>query len=191
MIGYLKGKVILIDNQSIIVNVLGVGYLVLASKPVLENLVLQSETQLFIYTHVREDILELFGFKAYEDLKLFKNLLSVSGIGPKTALGIFSIGNRESIINAILKADVEFFVGVPRLGKKNAQKIIIELKNKIGSNHDLDLTKIDVKDDLEVVAALKTFGFTTREATDALSSIDKNIEDVSEKIRLALKYLGK
>lgn len=191
MIGYLKGKVILIDNQSIIVNVLGVGYLVLASKPVLENLVLQSETQLFIYTHVREDILELFGFKAYEDLKLFKNLLSVSGIGPKTALGIFSIGNRESIINAILKADVEFFVGVPRLGKKNAQKIIIELKSKIGSNHDLDLTKIDVKDDLEVVAALKTFGFTTREATDALSSIDKNIEDVSEKIRLALKYLGK
>lgn len=191
MIGYLKGKVILIDNQSIIVNVAGVGYLVLASKPVLENLVLQSETQLFIYTHVREDILELFGFKAYEDLKLFKNLLSVSGIGPKTALGIFSIGNRENIINAILKADVEFFVGVPRLGKKNAQKIIIELKSKIGSNHDLDLTKIDVKDDLEVVAALKTFGFTTREATDALSSIDNNIEDVSEKIRLALKYLGK
>ena len=124
-------------------------------------------------------------------MKLFENLISVSGIGPKTAMNIFSVGTREEIVQAVITGDVDFFTGVPRLGKKNAQKIIIELKSKLGSIEDLDLSKIDSKENSEVIAALKTFGFSNKEALEALKNIKSEGKSTEEKIRMALKELGK
>jgi len=190
MIGYLNGEVVVIDNPSIVIDVAGVGYNVVASKDVLEKAEINSKLKLFIYTHVREDLLQLYGFLYPSELKLFKSLISVSGIGPKTAMNIFSVGSRDSIIEAIIKGDVSFFRDVPRLGKKNAQKIIIELKSKLGSVEDLDLTKIDIKENSEVIAALKTFGFSSREALGAVKSIKGEGKTTEEKIRMALKELG-
>src|SRR3990167_434514 len=133
MIGYLNGEVVTRDDPHIIIDVNGVGYKVLATRSVLSKVILNGKLKLFIYTHVREDAISLFGFLDSLDLKLFENLISVSGIGPKTAMNIFSVGTREDVVQAIVTGDVSFFIGVPRLGKKNAQKIIIELKSKLGS----------------------------------------------------------
>ena len=191
MIGFLSGEVVARDDPHIIINVNGVGYKVLAPKSVLSKATLNGKLKLYIYTHVREDAISLFGFLDSLDLRLFENLISVSGIGPKTAMNIFSVGGREEIVQAIITGDVVFFTGVPRLGKKNAQKLIIELKNKLGSVDDLDLSKFDNKENSEVVSALKTFGFTTREALEALRNIKGEGKSTEEKIRMALKELGR
>lgn len=190
MIGSIRGKIILQDGNYIIVETGGVGYRVLVSSKVLSKRN-DDGISLFTYTHVKEDALELFGFAEIQDLRLFENLIGVSGVGPKTAMAIFSYSDRESIVNAVLKGDVDFFTTIPRLGRKNAQKIIIELKNKLGDTSSLDLSDVDSAGKEEVLSALKTFGFSHKEITDALKNIDKKAETIEEKIKLALKYLGK
>lgn len=191
MIGLLKGKTEFIDGSYAIVDVGGVGYRVLVTNDILSKIEIGKEIKLFTYTYVRDDTLDLFGFSSIDDLKLFEQLISVSGVGPKTAVSIFSIGNRSTIIEAVVKGDVSFFIAVPRLGKKNAQKIIIELKSKLGSLEELDLSQEVDERAKEVLGVLKSFGFSSNEAREALKNIDKKVESVEEKIRLALKYLGK
>lgn len=191
MISFLHGVILLRDGPTLIINVGGVGYRVLASADCLSDAKIGEEAKIYTYTHVREDILELYGFSKYSDVKLFEQLLGVSGIGPKTAIGVFAIGSGNEIIEAITKGDVDYFIQVPRLGKKNAQRIIIELKTKMGSLSDLDLSGEDREERQEVLVALKSFGFTTQEAMKALQAIKGQGETTEEKIRLALKYLGK
>ena len=143
MIGFLNGKIELLLNPNVIIDVNGVGYKVLVSEKTYSNLKLGENAKFFIHTHVREDEISLFGFLQAEELRLFEYLISVSGVGPKTALNIFSFGEKSEIENAIIKGDVSFFTSVPRLGTKNAQKIIIELKNKMGGLADIDLSGKD------------------------------------------------
>jgi Holliday junction DNA helicase RuvA len=191
MIGFLKGTIELLDRPFVYIDVNGVGYKVLVSDSVYSKLAKTEAIKLFTYTYVREDALELFGFMEVEDLKLFEGLIRVSGIGPKTALNIFSFGERKEIIEAIIKGDVSFFTSVPRLGTKNAQKIIIELKNKMGSGSDLDLSGKDLLENAEVVQALKNFGFSVGEAQKAVREIKIQGLNLDEKIKLALKNLGR
>jgi len=191
MIGSLTGKIELLLNPHVLVNVSGVGYRVLVSENIYSGLNLGDNVKFFIYTHVREDEISLFGFLQAEDLRLFENLISVSGVGPKTALNIFSFGQRKEIENAIVKGDVSFFTSVPRLGTKNAQKIIIELKNKMGGLTDLDLSGKDITQNKEVTEALKTFGFSVSETQKALREIKTPDLTTEEKIRFALRYLGR
>jgi Holliday junction DNA helicase RuvA len=191
MIGFLKGSIELLDRPFIFLDVSGVGYKILVSDSVYAKLSKNEKITLFTFTYVREDELSLFGFLEVEDLKLFESLITVSGIGPKTALNIFSFGGRKEIIEAIIKGDVSFFTSVPRLGTKNAQKIIIELKSKMGAGTDLDLSGKDFLENAEVVQALKNFGFSVGEAQKAVREIkDKNLT-LDEKIKLALKNLGR
>lgn len=191
MIGILKGTIEFRDDPCLIIDVNGVGYRVLVPSLVLSKINGTGESiKLYTHTHVREDLLELYGFLEPQDLKLFKYLISVSGIGCKTALAIYSVGSRQEIIQAIIGNDVTFFTSVPRLGKKNSQKIIIELKNKLGGVGDIDLSQ-DGEESREVVAALKNFGFTPAESRNALKALKGKGETVGEKVRLALKYLGK
>jgi Holliday junction DNA helicase RuvA len=191
MIGFLNGNIELLFNPFVIINVSGVGYKVLVSENVYSNLKLGEGIRLFIYTHVRDDEISLFGFLQAEELKLFENLISVSGVGPKTALNIFSFGERAEIENAIIKGDVSFFTSVPRLGTKNAQKIIIELKSKMGGLRDLDLSGKDFVQNKEVIEALKTFGFPASETQKALREIKTPDLTTEERIRFVLKYLGR
>jgi Holliday junction DNA helicase RuvA len=191
MIGFLSGVIELLNIPYVILNVNGVGYKVIVPNIVLSKLTLGQKLKLYTYTYVREDELSLFGFLEPEDLGLFESLISVSGIGPKTALNIFSFGKRAEIISAVIRGDVLFFSSVPRLGRKNAQKIIIELKSKLGSIGELDLSGKDLIENTEVIAALKNFGFTSMEATKALQGIDKEGKTTEEKIRLALRHLGR
>jgi len=191
MIRLLKGIIELQDGPYLLIDVHGVGYHVYAAQDLLSRSKIGDSVKIFTYTHIREDIMDLYGFASLEDLKLFESFLTVSGIGPKTAIGIFAIGSREKIMMALSTGDVQFFSSVPRLGKKNAQKLIIELKNKLGSLVELDLTGSESDSDTEVIEALKGFGFSTKEAYAAIRNIDSEITNVSERVRLALKYLGK
>lgn len=192
MIGFLRGEIVVREDPYIIVNVNGVGYKVFASSPLLSKIEGEEGTvKIFTYTHVREDNISLFGFAESSDLKLFEKLISVSGIGPKTAMGIFSVGTREMIIDAIVRGDAGFFTQVPRLGTKNSQKIIIELKNKFGGEGELDLLGHDSKNNKEVISALEGFGFSKKEAIGAIKEIKADGKKVEDRIRMALKYLGK
>lgn len=187
MIGYLQGILLSRHDPLLLVNVHGVGYRVVATSEVLNKYHVNDEVSLYIHTHVREDILELYGFLDNQSLELFELLISVSGIGPKTAIGIFTLGKKDEILGAIRKADVDFFSGVPRLGRKNAQKIIIELKNKLGVVEDLDLGE----GESEILLALTGFGFSADEARTAVREIGENGKTTQEKVKLALKYLGR
>ncbi len=189
MIGSLKGKVTLRDGNHILVEVGGVGYRVLVPSKISSSA--SSDISLFTYTHVKEDALELFGFSEVGDLKLFENLISVSGVGPKTAMAIFSFSDRGDIVEAVLNSDVDFFTRIPRLGKKNAQKIIIELKSKLGDSSSLDLTGSETAENEEILQVLESFGFSAKESRLALKNVDKNAKNSEEKIKQALKYLGK
>ena len=191
MIGSIRGKVILKDGLHLLIDVNGLGYKVLVSEKVWSKLHLNDETFLFTYSYIRDDAFDLFGFPEIADLKLFENLISVSGVGPKTAMSIFSFSTRGEIVNAVLKGDVELFTRIPRLGKKNAQKIIIELKSKFKDNSSLDLSGAETEANGEVFLALKTFGFSHKEIGDALKNVDSKAETSEEKIKFALKYLGK
>lgn len=190
MIGLVKGTVEIKDFPHIVVDVNGVGYKVLISNNIFSKLEVGEETKLYIHTHVREDALDLYGFSTIDELKLFESLIGVSGVGPKTAVSIFSIGSRDEIVQAIINGNVSFFTGVPRLGKKNAQKIIIELKNKMGSLEDLDLSESSAAENKEIIIVLKNLGFTAKEAGEAIKEIDKDIP-IETKVRLALKNLSK
>lgn len=191
MIGTLKGIIEYREDPFLIVDVNGVGYRVLVPTSVLSKINGTGEIiKLYTHTHVREDLLELYGFTDPSDLKVFVLLISVSGVGCRTALGIFSVGSRQEIIQAIDTGDVSFFTAVPRLGKKNGQKIIIELKNKLGGEGDLDLSG-DNEEREDVIAALTSFGFTPLEARMAIKKLDGAGKSTAEKVRLALKYLGK
>lgn len=190
MIGSLRGTVIIIDTTSVLLDVSGVGYKVILPPPLLAKLSKDQNLSVFTHTHVREDLLELYGFEEMSDLKLFELIIGVSGVGCKTASNVFSLGTRSEIIDAIHKGDVTFFSGVPRLGKKNAQKIIIELKGKLGGTGDIDLG-IETPDQKDVMDALKVFGYSSKEAQSALKNIEKDGLSTEEKIKRALRYLGK
>lgn len=191
MIGTIKGKIEYREDPFLIVDVHGVGYRVIVPLSVSTKILhLGEDIKLFTHTHVREDVLELYGFTTPEDLKTFEYLISVSGIGCRTAVNVFSVGSRLDIIQAVTTNNIEFFMSVPRLGKKNAQKIIIELKNKLGGIEDLDLGA-DGQTQNEIIEALKRFGFSAQEARMALKTIKSEGLSQEEKIRLALKTLSK
>lgn len=201
MISYLEGLVKFKGLNYLIILTGGVGYKVFVPTDILSQISplprrssdligTEAGLSLFIHTHVKEDTLDLYGFPDPENLALFELFLGVSGIGPKTALSIFSNGKLSKIKEAIVKGDVSFFTSVPRLGTKNAQKIIIELRSKLGSLGILDLSE-DSGESKEIIDALKTFGFSVYEAKEALKSLKDFKGTTSDKIRQALKYLGK
>src|SRR3989338_4909081 len=125
MIGFLSGTIHSKSTNQIILLTGGVGYLVTVPPNYLNILKVPEQTELFIYTHIREDAFDLYGFFTHDELGLFKLVLTVSGIGPKTALLVTDKGVGK-VEQAIKNADTDFFTTVPRLGRKNAQKIIIE-----------------------------------------------------------------
>lgn len=189
MISFLKGKFIGIVLGKAIVDVNGVGYGVWLTEKLLSRLKIGSQLEIYVYTHVRQDQLDLFGFLQTKELELFQLLLQVSGVGPKSALVIVGKGV-EMVQEAIIAADVSFFTTIPRIGKKNAQKIIIELKSKLGSLTELELQEIG-GDTKEIIEALQTMGFSVKEALASVRNLPENITKLEDKVRYALKMNNK
>ncbi len=189
MIGKLTGTIENIHRNPLILDVGGVGYLVHVPETLQAKLSPEGKTTLHIHTHVREDLLDLYGFIDEHELVLFERLLTVSGIGPKTALTVMARGAAQ-VEKAVKLGDVDFFTAVPRLGKKNAQKIIIELKNKLGDMKDLSLTGQGMSETKEITEALLSMGFDRREIQETLKNLDADTP-IEEKIRQAIKALGR
>jgi len=190
MIGALKGTVFSKSQTSIILFAGNVGYIVFIPNRYLEKIKPEEEIFLNIHSHIREDAFDLFGFPDIQELRLFELLLTVSGIGPKTALSIVDRGVMN-VTEAVQKSDVNFFTTIPRLGKKNAQKIIIELKTKLGSLSDLDLSDMGAGETKELTDALSTFGFPKYETLRVIKTVPDDIKTLEDKIRFCLKQLGK
>lgn len=189
MINSLSGKIIDLTGNEITLDVNGVGYQVFIPVRLALSIKLDASVRMYIYTHVREDQLQLYGFTDKPDKQIFMQLLSVSGIGAKTALAILSSGSAETIAAAISNADVDYFSSIPGIGKKSSQRIIVDLKPKLGAIKELDLSATE---NPQVLSALKSLGFTASEAKQALSKIDnKHQLSESDIIRQALKNLGK
>lgn len=189
MISRLKGTIIFKTNNKIELAVGGLGYEVYFSPKDITEVLPDGEIEIFTYHHVAEDKNELYGFLKREDKQVFELLLSVSGIGPKTALNIFTVGGGEEILAAITKADVDFFRQVKGLGQKGAQRIIVDLKNKVGAVVDLDFSMVEGGNDLYQV--LFGLGFTRGEIAPILGKIPDDLKTENEKIKWALKLLGR
>jgi Holliday junction DNA helicase RuvA len=182
MIAYLKGKVIDSGKDKVILDVNGVGYLV----HTFELNPSGKTAEYYIYTHVRDDTLDLYGFSDKSMLELFEMLLGVSGVGPKVAMAVLSSAEPDKVYAAVSKADVSFFKAIPGIGKKGSQKIIIELKGKVGSVTDIDLG--DEGEDL--VEGLISMGFDRKQIKKAIVKLDPKLTD-EQKLREAIKLLGK
>lgn len=189
MIGLLTGIATPYTPSSVIVNVAGVGYKVQVPARAIAQLPISGPATLHIHTHVREDALELYGFMSADELSLFELLLSVSGVGPKTALLVADRGV-DAVVKAILDGDVDFFTTIPRLGKKNAQKIIIELKNKLGSTKDLDLSEQADGETKQLMNALLSMGFAKSEIIEVIKRIETQHTTIEQKIRRALQLIN-
>ena len=189
MIASLKG---LIGNKtihSVEIEVQGVGYLVQVGRQFLSNHLEGETVKVVTYLAVSENDMVLFGFENYDDLAVFKLLVSVSGVGPKTAMGMMGEATGEQIIKAIGEADVDFFQKIKGIGKKTAQRIIVDLKSKIGGLGELDLSQNETTED-EVVMSLKQLGFGMSEIQKVMQKMPKEITVLEEKIEWCLKNLG-
>lgn len=192
MIAYLNGVLIWSDSKQLIINVQGVGYLVeVADSTIIPEI--GDKAELFIYTYVREDRLHLYGFKDIESKELFTLLLSVSGIGPKAALNILSFLSPEKFIQSILTENVSALKQVSGIGVKTAQRLILELKNKVNdlSKGYSDISEKATKND-DIYEALQSLGYSYQEIDKVLSKIDFTPDlQLEERIKQVLNYLAK
>lgn len=189
MIGFLTGTIHSKYSDQIILLVNGVGYLVTVPPHYLNSFKISTQISLFIHSHIRDDAFDLYGFYTTDELRLYKMMLTVSGVGPKTALLVID-KEVEKVEQAIKEADIDFFTTVPRLGTKNAQKIIIELKNKVGGLKNLDLTQ-DNQENSQAIEALLNLGYTKQEALRAIGTVPSSEKTPEQKIGYALRQLGK
>ena len=194
MIGHLKGTLVHQDIKSVILDVSGVGYKVYTNTTSLpkrsagdKSYKASTTTEFWTYLAVRENALDLYGFGTKEELDFFELLISVSGIGPKSALAILSIATLQNLRHAISTGDTSHLTKVSGIGKKNAEKIVIELKDKlVGLSVDMSAS---VSGDVDALEALKSLGYGEREVREALKKVS-DTKDTGEKIKKALKLLS-
>lgn len=186
MIQHLKGKIIHQDLKYVVLDVSGVGYKIYTNTGSLEKNK-QKSLEFWVYTAVRENALDLYGFQKKEELDFFELLLTVSGIGPKSAMTILTLATLPNLRHAIKAGDTAHLIKVSGIGKKNAEKIVLELKDKLeGLGGD---TGVSISGDVDVLEALKAIGYGEREAREALKKVG-DVSDTGEKIKKALKLLS-
>jgi len=189
MIAKIKGKIEYLKENYAVVDVNGVGYKVFLTAYSFGKIAGQEDVNLFIHTHVREDAMDLYGFLGIEELEMFELLISISGVGPKSGLGILAVATPKTIKTAILNEDSSILTKVSGVGKKTAERVILELRNKV-----VDLAvdeKEEVAFDSDAIEALISIGYSVTEARDALKSISPDIKDIGQRVGAALRSLGR
>lgn len=189
MIAHLAGTVLAVGDSFIVIDVRGVGYKVHTTDDTLSQLSKQTgEVSLWTHLAVRENSLDLFGFTDKTEVSFFEMLLSVSGIGPRSALAILALERVETLVSAIAKGDASYLTRVSGIGKKSAEKIVIELRDKLikhgGGNEDLH------SEDADAIEALHSLGYSTKESREALKTLPKEIAGTEQRLTEALKILG-
>ncbi len=190
MISHIKGVLEEKFNNSVIVDVSGVGYEINISTLDYESVNLGDTVKFYTYQKVSENDISLYGFSTLVAKKLFEMLISVNGIGPKAGMSILSLATPEEVRNAIANSDAAFISKAQGVGKKSAERVIVDLSDKVGLPTHYGATEVKAKPEAqrndEALDALIALGFPLREATAALESVDPSLP-VDERIRLALK----
>lgn len=200
MISYISGILKYVNADSIIVDNNGMGYLIQVSPKTVSSLP-QTGNEVCIHTYmsVSENLVALYGFAAREELELFNSLIGVSGIGPKSALGILGALSPSQLVMAVLTDDVKALSSAPGIGKKTAQRLVLELKDKLDSAQavndiDIPLTTTAVGESAEkndALEALQALGFGSAEATKALNAVFVDGMTAEQAVSKALRVLGR
>ena len=190
MIASIHGKVLECNEaDSLVIGVGGIGLLVYTTTQILEHLRPGDEINLFTYLVVREGSLTLYGYESSEERSLFEMLLGVNGVGPRLALAVLSSLSIDAIRMAIVHEQPEVLSSVPGVGKKTAQKILLQLQDKIQMVHGVEAVSVVSDVDAEVISALTTLGYSVVEAQSAVQSVPRDApENVEDRLRLALQY---
>lgn len=190
MIAHIKGIIAEKFNSSVIVDVSGVGYELALTTLDYDEVNLNDEKKFYTYHKVAETAEELYGFSTLAAKKIFELLISVNGVGPKAGMAILSLGTPEEVRNAIANGDVSFISKAAGVGKKSAERVIVDLRDKVGLPSKYGTAEIvgapKVSENDEALDALMALGFPLKDATDALSGIDENLP-TEERIKQALK----
>ena len=191
MIAHLSGAIAeKFGAGSVVVDVNGVGYEVSVSAGDFEAVALNQDVKFYTYHHVREQAEELFGFSSLAAKKLFEMLITVQGVGPKAALAILSLGDAEQVRNAIANADSAFVQKAAGIGKKTAERVVVDLSDKVGLPTHYGRADTPVQTELntsdEALEALMALGYTLADATKALENVDTNLP-TAQRVTMALK----
>lgn len=186
MISYIKGKIISKSADHLIIVTGGLGYKVYVTTAIVSDLSLGDEIELYLYHHVKEDGQSLYGFAREDELRFYELLITVSGVGPKSALNILASAKLDDLKAAIASGDADPLVRVSGIGRKTAERLIVELKNKVDFLASAAVGGNASGDELEALIGL---GYSAAQARNALSKVDKSITDSGERLRQALKYL--
>lgn len=194
MFYYLKGKVTYKENNFMVIDVGGAGYKVYTSFTTLERATLNDEFLAYTYTHIREDTFDIYGFCSLEELSTFQMLITVSGVGPKAALSILSFMPTDVFAISVIKSDIGAITKAPGIGKKMAERIVLELKDKLsktGNYEEMATSDSLVSNDMikEAVDALMVLGYSQLEAKGAVSNVKDSYANVEDIIKNALKLL--
>ena len=190
MISQLRGVIVEHDGVATVVDCGGVGYGVKTLQDEQPGMHLGKESKLFIYEHIKEDAHDLYGFMTKSRKDLFEKLLSVNGVGPKAAAAITNLDNESKVRTAISNGDTKFISSAPGVGKKVAERVVVDLKNKLGLKASDDATaflqEMSVDGEDEAMQALISLGFERADAGAILNKIDPSLH-VNERIKLALR----
>jgi len=184
MLAYLKGQIILKNLHSAVVVISNVGYEVFLSSKNLDALKKNDEAEFYTHEYLREDSRELYGFMGLGEMNFFRQLLSVSGVGPKMAMNIMSVADLEDLRAAVNSGSLTLLTSGSGVGTKTAQKIILELQGKLVGKDELGA-------DDEVVSGLVGLGYSKEQAVAAVKNIPTDLKKTEDRLRAALKSLGK
>jgi Holliday junction DNA helicase RuvA len=186
MFHWIKGKIKEKNKRSIILAVDNLGYEIFITDLLLKKIKLNQEIELYTLFYWRENVLELYGFTSKEELGFFRKLISISGIGPKSALTILSLTRLEELKKAISRKDASFLTKVSGIGRKTAERIVLELSRSIKVE---DSQQTDTE--TQVLDALRGLGYSLAEARKALGEVPENVKEVEERVRMALRRLSR
>ena len=202
MISKLRGTVDYLGDKYIVLDVSGVGYRVNLTASALARVITETkkgapglpagrEISFWTYLSVREDAMELYGFSEKSELDFFELLIGISGIGPKKAISILSVASVETIKKALRARDTSYLTQVSGIGRKNAEKIVLELKDKFEALADSEDGGLSLREESDALEAIKSLGYSASEGRDALQKVPPEITKLNDRIKYALKHLGR
>ncbi|MDR3558328.1 MAG: Holliday junction branch migration protein RuvA [Candidatus Pacebacteria bacterium] len=191
MIAKLTGIVSDTGTRYAVIDVGGIGYKVSVTDDTLHRLEIGAQASFLTYLAVREDALDLYGFLSKKDREFFELLISISGIGPKSALNILSLVTADTLAESVRTGSVAHLVKVSGIGRKTAEKIVLELKDKLGGMSESNGISAGMSSDMDAILALQALGYESDDAREALKKVGKEVGDIGEKVKAALKELGK
>ena len=191
MIAKIEGQISYIGNRFLIVDVSGVGYKLFVTNEAISLSKVEESIKLWVHTAVRENSIDLYGFLDIEELSFFELLLDVSGIGPKSALSTLSVAPVSTLRKAIASGDTTYLNKVSGIGRKTAEKIIIELKDKLKEYEGDIATSQVMQEERDILEALRTLGYSQDEAREAIKRIPSNMTEMNNRLKEALKIIGR